>query len=1281
MANVGTGPSAEVELLGHRRFQLKRRLGEGSMGAVYLAHDRERGVEVALKTLLRVDATSIYRFKREFRALSDVVHPNLVALHDLFHEGELWFFTMEYVQGQDFLAAVLGGRAGFTQTPTPTPSRTQSSPGSVESAGPERSTLSDMGRHALELLFPTPVLDMERLRDVLVQISRGLLAIHSAGKLHRDLKSENVLVTEAGRAKVLDFGIVIDRPSVHGTIELGVMGTPAYMSPEQAAGLPVTEATDWYSLGVMLYEALTGSVPFDGSYLEVMRQKQIADAIPPSQVVAGVPKDLDELCVLLLKRNPNARPQGGAVLRALEERSAPVARSGGSSSVPAEGDSPFVGREEQLAALRRHLTQTDQSKPVVTLLQGPSGIGKTTLIERFIAEVRSEQRAVVLKGRCYEREAVPFKAFDSLIDALSRYLRRLPQADSAEALPRDIHALAHLFPVLRRVEAVTLARRRTGLPTDRHEQRRRAFGALKEMFCRIADRTPLVLIIDDLQWGDVDSARLIAELLSPPEAPALLLLLAYRGGEARTSACLSPLLPRLRELEEIELHELELGPLSEEQSVDLARQLLGGELAAAVQGIGSESRGSPHLVHELVRHVRGGRDSGGASPDTLSGVVSFDRALVTRVAELSAGARTLIELISVAGRPLPEESLQLLATSFDIELQEALLELRGDKLVRGVGTHTTRSIETYHDRVREAVVQALPLERLEQWHRRLASTLEATGSADLEAIVEHLIGARDYKRAQIYAIRAASQAAEALAFDKAARLFAVAVEHDADEAWGNELLVKWAESLVNAGHGRQAASVYLEAARAAADADGNAFRSKAGLQLLASGYEDEAVPLLADMLAALGLTSAASSTSDAVQLAAELRERITARGLTLSALPASTTAEDIDAAQRKSLEQLDGLLALATGFTTLDPVRAAPMVARATLDALDAGDPGRAVHALWLYHVTVDVPTSAALHVPWQGALAAAEELAGVYDEPAAHARVLLASGLEGLRLGHFRTAMRALDRAEELLSTRCAGVASELRLCRTALAYAAIVFLQLERFSRIEQWALEAEEHEDLLAATRLRLLRSLASAIEGNVEQALRGAAQAVLFWDREPLDLTSGLSRFVHAHLTLHRGQPDEAERALHAVGGHETRGLHAAPLMHGEVLLLRARLALLASRGADAPRVRLLELAEQYVRELSSLRVPLFEHPVRFVRAGIAAQRGDLDTALALLEAVLSDPIDEPTLPFTMAAARWVKGKLIGGEQGRWLVGSAVNVLREHGIAEVDAFFAPMVIGIG
>src|SRR5262249_39858666 len=189
-----------------------------------------------------------------------------------------------------------------------------------------------------------------------------------------------------------------------------------------------------------------------------------------------------------------------------------------SSSLPAEADGPFVGRGDEIAALKRYLAQTDRGRPVVAFLHGPSGIGKTTLVERFVGELRAAERAVALKGRCYERGTVPFKASDSLVASLSRYLRRLTSADAAEVLPRDIMALAHLFPVLRRVDVVAMARRRTQPPSDRKELRRRAFAALKELLCRLADRAPLLLFIDDLQWGDLDSAQLMAELISGDEA-------------------------------------------------------------------------------------------------------------------------------------------------------------------------------------------------------------------------------------------------------------------------------------------------------------------------------------------------------------------------------------------------------------------------------------------------------------------------------------------------------------------------------------------------------------------------------------------------------------------------------------------------------------------------------------------------------------------------------------------------------------------------------------------
>ncbi|MFI5306103.1 MAG: serine/threonine-protein kinase PknK, partial [Polyangiales bacterium] len=1017
---MSTTPRTVPSQVGHsfvsRRFEIKRRLGEGSMGAVYLAYDRERGTDVALKTLRRVDPGGIYGFKREFRALSDVVHPNLVALYDLFQEGELWYFTMEHVAGVDFITYLHGSpRESVWATPRTAPT--------LEALASSTTPAEQPQARGLELLFPTLVRDEDELRHVLIQITHALLAIHAAGKLHRDLKSDNVLVTSDGLAKVLDFGIVTDRAQgLNATLEFGVMGTPAYMSPEQAAGRPVDDATDWYALGVMLYEALTGHVPFDGGYLEVMNQKQHQDPPPPSALVSAVPPDLDELCVALLRREPHARPSGLAVLRALEQKRPPSLRPpshGSASSVPVDADAPFVGRSDELSALRRHLAETDRGQPVVTLIQGPSGMGKTTLVEHFLAEQREQGRAVVLRGRCYERETMPFKAWDSLIDSLSRHLRRLPAVDAAEILPRDILALGQLFPVLRRVEVVAGARRRTGLPQDRKELRRRAFTALKELLCRLADRAPLLLFIDDLQWGDFDSAQLLSELIRGSDAPAMLLMLTHRSGELSSSPCLQTLLD-LRQNDEAAVHLLELQPLGEQESVELARRLLPGEAPAAASGLGLESQGSPHLLTELVRHLIASKQAGTASPDTQRGIVTFERVLMQRVAELSPGSRTLLELLSVAGRPVTEESLSLVS-SFDIDLQQAVTELRGAKLIRGVGAHARRAIETYHDRIREAVVDALSAAQLETWHRRLASTLEATGSDDLEAIVEHLLGAGDKRRAQVYALRAAAQAAEALAFEKAARLFAIAVQNQSDEGSSHELLVRWADALVNAGHARQAAVVYFDAAGSAAEPEASSLRRKAGLQLLASGHDEDALALLGGTLDQLGIVIPESAKAGAAELST-LLAAIAERGFELRAREGAIPVEEI--------ERVDTLWTLTLSLTQSTPDRALVLVARHLLAALELGDPVRAVRGLCLYHNMLETPP-AQEGGPAQGAQAAAEALASALQQPEPEARIELSHGLDAMRRAKLRPALRALSRAEELFRTRCPGMGSEMRMCR----------------------------------------------------------------------------------------------------------------------------------------------------------------------------------------------------------------------------------------------------------
>src|SRR6185436_3555393 len=147
-------------------------------------------------------------------------------------------------------------------------------------------------------------LDLEHLRLALRQLAEGLHALHETGKLHRDIKPSNVLVTKEGRVVILDFGLVAEAEGKKAHDSITLAGTPDYMSPEQGAQLPISRASDWYSVGVMLYQALTARLPFSGKYFEVMMNKQNFDPPQPADLIPNTPPDLNELCVRLLRRKP-----------------------------------------------------------------------------------------------------------------------------------------------------------------------------------------------------------------------------------------------------------------------------------------------------------------------------------------------------------------------------------------------------------------------------------------------------------------------------------------------------------------------------------------------------------------------------------------------------------------------------------------------------------------------------------------------------------------------------------------------------------------------------------------------------------------------------------------------------------------------------------------------------------------------------------------------------------------------------------------------------------------
>ena len=571
------------DFFGTDRFRIRRRLGSGGMGVVYEAHDRETDKVLALKALTRTEAGDIYRFKREFRALADVSHPNLVSLYEFMSDGTFWFFTMELVRGVTFLEYV---RPGFhtrrhPASGTATLLRTTEDPSTgtdheaptveLEIEVLRLDTDDSISQRRRDRLPDHSRLDLQRLRPALRQLSEGLHGLHETGKLHRDIKPSNVLVTREGRVVILDFGLVaeVEAKGVHDSEILA--GTPDYMSPEQGAQLPLSKASDWYSVGVILYQALTGRLPFTGKYFEVIMDKQSLDPPAPIDFVPDLPRDLNDLCMKLLRRKPEKRPSGRDVLRFLGHgktgrlQPALALRPAAVSEVSL----PFVGRERHFSELREAFEATQRGRTVTVYIHGGSGMGKSALVQRFVEKLRDEnENTVVLEGRCYERESVPYKALDGVVDSLNRYLRSLPEAKAAALMPREAYALARLFPVMLQVDSIYDSPLRDQEILDPLTLRRRAFAALRELFARISDRQPLVLWIDDLQWADADSAALLEELLRPPDAPPLLLLTGFRTEDVATKPFLQSLLRQAgseacRELRVEELESSRLQPVDE----------------------------------------------------------------------------------------------------------------------------------------------------------------------------------------------------------------------------------------------------------------------------------------------------------------------------------------------------------------------------------------------------------------------------------------------------------------------------------------------------------------------------------------------------------------------------------------------------------------------------------------------------------------------------------------------------------------------------------------------
>jgi len=1234
------------------RFTLVRPLGRGGMGAVFEARDEERNRNVALKVLANFGPKQLYLFKQEFRSLSNILHANLVPLHELLCEKGLWFFTMDVVGGDTFLDHVRG--EVFEDTGEPT----EFDPTIVEDTViPDAQT--DPATGALVAPQVGPSLSQlesgaeSRLRKSLVGLTEGVMALHAAGKLHRDLKPSNVKVEDNGQVVILDFGLVTDLDVQRDGGQISIVsGTVPYMSPEQGAGESLTEASDWYALGVMLYEALAGRLPYSGSISEVLRVKQARDALPVEEFAKGLPRDLTSLCNDLLKRDPVLRPDGEGILRRLGHSAAAAMES--SSSFAYRRVDSLVGRERLLDQLHDSFVSARSGSPTLLHVQGRSGMGKSALLQTFLAELGEQRSAIILSGRCYERESVPYKALDPVVDSLTRVLLSFPSARVASVLPRHVRALTRVFPVLAQVKTLANAVRTSEPARDLREIRRRAFIALRELLGRLSQQLPVVLHIDDMQWGDMDSAMMLAELVRPPDAPPVLLILSYRSENMDGSRVLAAL-ATIRS--GIERHEIEVGPLSKNDARRLALRHLqeGPERNELATHIARESGGIPFFIEELARHVSLVQFGTEALP-------SMDGFTRHRVGRLSAPARTLLEAVAVAGQPV-SQTIAFQAAGLTEAPFEAVHALRVERLVRTHGGGAYDLVECFHDRIREAVGEGLKADQKAGYHLRLAVALEPQGDAEAESLARHYREAGELRPAARYARAAAEQATRALAFDRAAALYRSSLEMgEWERSDATAIQLDLADVLSSAGRGSEAADAFLEASELTTTQDGWRYQLRAAEQLLQSGHVDRGRIHFGKALAHHGLAMPAGQAAILAQYL-KLRARVRLRGTKFTPTPESEVP-------RKILERIDACWSVALGLALVEPVRAGIFQFRALLLALKCGEPHRVARCL-AFEAGHAAAFGGSGYRRSNELMEQAEAVARTVDDPGAIAFVRVCSAISSFQQGDWKRTLERAEEAERICLRELTGASWTLH---TARVYQLAAQGWQGHFGQarllIRELVSDAYTRNDLHTANHTRAGSMLHIELMNDDPVAAK----------RDIAECTSDLSQegFTTLHMYALRSR---ICIELYLGNGGEALALATELQTRFQKAMIK-RIALIGIYNLEMQTNPRLCAAGTDISAAEAAKVAL-TNAATVRKVGLAWTRA-LGRLWESAAAVLQGKLDEATTQYGQAAdmfhdvdmllyenaARYRQGELMGGTKGQTLMDEAVKALQAEEVANPE-----------
>ncbi len=747
------------------RYRINALIGTGSTSLVYHADDIKQNREVAVKILKQDMASNrfdnILRFQREANLVATLDHPSLVRLYETGEHAGRHYIVTEVLAGQSLKNCLRSG-------------------------------------HNFELADTL---------HIAIELTEALKYVHAAGVVHRDLKPGNIFLAKPANGKhqanikLLDFGLaqIIELSNMSNSVE--VVGTFGYMSPEQSGIIkkPVDERSDFYSLGIIIYQLLTGQIPFTGENVTTVLHQQIAKAPAPLTAVdQRIPYGLEQIVMKLLKKDPAERYQSAAgLLTDLKKVS-----EGEASFVPGLHDrtdklnyrTSLIGREEEFDGIKQLYEKVFTGRGSVCLISGEAGAGKSRLVEEIRRDV-FECGGEFIGGKCLAQSIrTPYQPFAEALNEYLNELNKLGLAQKNSMLQKMKNSFGDLAEIICRINPAIkeiLGDVPPLVNLDPEKEKVRFLMVCAKFFLGLGEPgRPMVIMLEDLHWADEGTLVLIQEMLEAVEQSAVLVLGTYRHDEITESHGLHNI---------IELAKTKRYPLTEVKlsNFDLARtQLFLGKIMFEENSrhtrelskfIFEKSQGNPLFILEIVRQLVENKalifEQGQFRPKwrkikTLTIPSTIVDVIIKRIKDLTEDQMRLLNYGAMIGKDFDIELLAYVSKTSMAAVINLIDELIAVQLLERSSNKT--KIVFVHDRVRDAFYEGIDPGERRRLHLEVGNAIELLYNENLGQhvfeLAYHYTVAEQKAKSLEYSLRAAYEAKRGFSNEEAIKHFQIAID-------------------------------------------------------------------------------------------------------------------------------------------------------------------------------------------------------------------------------------------------------------------------------------------------------------------------------------------------------------------------------------------------------------------------------------------------------------------------------------------------------------------------